>query len=257
MPGIVDCKSLLKQWHLYAKKHTGQSRLRHGKVLPTPTSTTSITLKSSMRKVQNQFLLPGMLMKLCSDDYTSNHWYWRRYRYWWSWQKKHVQQLPWFSTMASTEICWPSTTTRCLWFPCRGKKYSPAPVQKKNEEWQAVPINRSSVLMCWTCFFFWGGGENTRKTNPKCIVPTCFFTPDCQFILNLLCPKVTYKQLHPSFLELPKKDDPNRCSTRNPGGQNGPPPPGGCLHVTKQSTWTRQCHTMNPQAVPVIIGSLV
>ena len=127
------------------------------------------------------------------------------------------------------------------------EKKSPAPVKKKI---QPVPINRSSVLMCLT-FFFWGGGGNTRKTNPKCIVPTCFFTQTASLSWTSCVQKWPTK-LHPSFLELPIIGRPKQMFHEKSWDQNGPPPPGGCLHVTKQRAWTRQCHTMNPQAVPVI-----
>ena len=151
------------------------------------------------------------------------------------------------ATMASTEICWPSTTTRCLWFPCRGKKI-PRPRQKKN----TTSSNQSELSIdVFDFFFLGGGGGNTRKTNPKCIVPTCFFTQTASLSWTSCVQKWPTK-LHPSFLELPIIGRPKQMFHEKSWDQNGPPPPGGCLHVTKQRAWTRQCHTMNPQAVPVI-----
>ena len=131
--------------------------------------------------------------------------------------------------------------------PMSWKKNPPPPSKKKYNQFQSI----GAQYWCVWLFFSGGGGGNTRKTNPKCIVPTCFFTQTASLSWTSCVQKWPTK-LHPSFLELPIIGRPKQMFHEKSWDQNGPPPPGGCLHVTKQRAWTRQCHTMNPQAVPVI-----
>ena len=83
------------------------------------------------------------------------------------------------TTMASTEICWPSTTTRCLWFPCRGKKI-PRPRQQKT----TTSSNQSELSIDVFDFFFWGGGG--VRWNKWYYLMMMIFPPD---ILNSFPPE--------------------------------------------------------------------